>query len=58
MFIKKLIRNIFLNIYVIFLGYRPSYFLIDYEKTNMSISDAFFGEQIKVLRQFLNLQIF
>ena len=42
MFIKKLIRNIFFKYLRNFIGYRPSYFLIDYEKTNMSISDAFF----------------
>ena len=58
MFIKKLIRNIFLKYLRNFLGYRPSYFLMIMKKPTCQFPMHFFGEQIKVLRQFLNLQIF
>ena len=47
---SKRIRNLF--------GIRPSFDLIDYTSEGISASDAFFGEQIKILRQFLGLLIF
>lgn len=50
MFIKKLIRSFFFKYLRNFFGFKPSYFLIDYEKANMSISDAFFWRTDKSFR--------
>lgn len=39
---KKIFRNKFSKYLRNFLGLRPAHFLIDYEKTDISVSDAFF----------------
>ncbi len=42
MFFKKIIKKKFFKHLRNFIGYKPAHFLVDYEKKNISISDAFF----------------
>ena len=48
--IIKVLRNFF--------GYKPSLTIIDSNLNNLSTSDAFFGEQIIILKLYLGIQIF
>ena len=51
-------NNKFTKIFRNFIGFKPAIAVLDLNKKNVSTSDAFFGEQTIILRQYLNLLIF
>ncbi len=58
MFLNKLLRKKFFKYLRNFIGFRPAHFLLDYEKKNISVSDAFFwrtDKSFKTLFKFTDL---
>ena len=56
--INKIFRNTYSKQLRNLLSIKPSFDIIDYTSQGLSVSDAFFGEQTIVMKQFLSLQIF
>ena len=52
MFLKILLRKKIFKYFRNFIGYRPAHFLLDYEKKNISVSDAFFWRTDKSFKTF------